>query len=103
MIKRLSEYDRRQLALMLDFIHEFETGRIGLGQLVSNLEALKSALESPPSTFSQTFEPLWGQLEITYAMMLDEERTDPSDLDKGLIDESVSGLRTLIAQMQPDP
>jgi len=90
------EYDQRQLKLMLDFIDGYETGRSGLGQLVSNLEALHSAMEDPSESFSDSFESLWGQLEVTYAMMLDEERQAPNKMDSRLVAEAIQGLKALI-------
>ena len=93
---KTSEYNIRQLKFMLNFIDEYETGQEGLGKLVSNLEALQAALENPPALFNESFEPLWGHLEVTHAMMLDEERKSPNETDKQIITESISELKTLI-------
>lgn len=92
-----TEYNLRQLRLMLSFIDEYKTEQSGLGSLVSNLEALRSTLESPDASFIESFEPLWSQLEVTYAMMLDEERTSPNEIEKKMIVEAMSGLKSLIS------
>jgi hypothetical protein len=96
-LSQISEYDDRQLRLMLSSISEYEAGKIALGHLVSNLEALQLTLEGQDLEFKAKFEPLWGKLEDTYAMMLYEERTAINDIDHQLITESLAELKPLIS------
>lgn len=90
-----NEYNLRQFRLMLNSITDYESNHSSLGMLVSNLDALQSALEDHP-LFRESFEPLWGQLEVTYAMMLDEERTSLNEIDEEVVNEAVSKMKALI-------
>lgn len=104
MIKNISEYDLRQFNLMVDFINEYENGLpnlASLGKLVSDLEALQSALENASESFYQAFRALWGELETTYAVMLDEERTLPNKIDESLINDAIAKLKVLINSRLP--
>ncbi len=92
-----NEYNIRQLRMMLDSIAEYESGRSSLGKLVSNLEALQSALEGQSSSFQESFESIWGQLEDTHAMMLYEERASPNEIDREILTDSIAKLQALIA------
>jgi hypothetical protein len=101
MIEKISEYDLRQVNLMVNIIREYEDGPRSLqslGRLVSALQALQSALENASGSFDQAFRASWGELEITYALMLDEERTSPAQMDESLINDAIAKLKALISE-----
>ncbi len=89
------EYNARQLRLMLSCIDDFEKGQFGLGTLVSNLEGLRSVLEGTHD-FGTKFDSAWGKLEDTLALMLDQGRFTPNELEKEWIGEALLELRALI-------
>ena len=80
---------------MLKSIDEYEQGQFGLGTLVSNLEALRSALEGTDG-FGTTFDSIWGKLEDTLAIVLDQGRITPDDEEKEWIGQVLLELRSLI-------
>jgi hypothetical protein len=100
MIEKISEYDLRQFNLMVNIIREYEDGPRSLqslGRLVSALQALQSALENASGSFDQKFRASWGEIETTYALMLDEERTSPNKVDESLIDDAIVKLKALLS------
>jgi hypothetical protein len=90
------EYDLRQYKLMLSAIHDYQRGTVKLGRLISDLDALRDALQNPSQSWLGEFESAWGKLEDVYAGMLDEERTQFDETDRRLINEGVSKLTSLI-------
>jgi hypothetical protein len=91
-----SEFDIRQFELMLELIDGYGISRLGLGDLFSNLEALRRALENPAAKFIQSFEQLWGNLEVVHAMMLDQARQHTNDTDDRIILNTIPRLKELI-------
>ena len=92
-----SEYNDRQLRLMLGVISEYESGEASLGKLVSDLEALEAALEKPNPTFAKDFRQVWGDLETIYALMLDDGRTTPTEDEVGVVRRILKELKPLIS------
>ena len=91
-----SEYNLRQYRLMLTKLGQYRAGSFGLAQLVNDLEALGDALESPPESWRAEFEPAWGRLEDVHASLLAEGRSQPGELERELIEQSLSRLTSLI-------
>ena len=89
-------YDLRQYNLMLKMIDLYKGGSITLGHLVANLEALREALRAPAESALTGFDSLWGKLEDTHAVMLDEGRKEFSDFDRQLIETSLAEFESLI-------
>lgn len=91
------DYNQRQFRLMRRLIDQYQSGSIKLSQLISDLEALNSALKNPTEEWLSEFEPAWGAIEDVYAAMLAEGRTNLNDdVDKPLIQKSLSRLTSLL-------
>lgn len=91
-----AEYNARQYRLMLRVLHDYQHGVIKLGRLVSDLDALRDALQNPSQSWLGEFESAWGKLEDVYAVMLDEGRAEFDETDRRLISEALSKLTSLI-------
>jgi len=63
MNKQISDYDRRQYALMVEKLDEFRKDNIPLGRLISDLNALLSVLENPDGNWKIMFRKQWSILE----------------------------------------
>jgi hypothetical protein len=74
----LREYDQRQVFLLGEQIEGFEEGSLELGDLIHRSEALLDVLQHVDETFAKQYRSLVGDLEICYAVSL--ENKDP-DLD----------------------
>ena len=70
------DYNQRQYERMLALIEMYRTGEIALPSLVSDIEALISALESVSEEWRNTLLQAWGPLEMTYAGALDRAETE---------------------------
>lgn len=90
------EYNLRQYLLMLRTLQLYKDGSISFGHLISNLSALLGALKEPKEYWVEKFQSLWGKLEDTYAVMLDEGRTQFNDFDRQLVERALSDLEPLI-------
>ena len=90
------EYNVRQYHLMLARLGQYRAGYLSLAQLVSDLEALGAALESPAQPWLAEFEPAWGMLEDVHASLLAEGRSQPGETERGLIERAVARLSSLI-------
>jgi hypothetical protein len=94
--KSMSSYNIRQLDLMLDRLTAFDRGAIPFGKLISDLDALLSALENKDEDWTNSFLKQWAILEDIYAYALDKNLKEPPDEDKDLIGKAINELRELI-------
>lgn len=73
-----SEYDRRQLARMLEHIASFRTRAVDLSGLISGLESLRYLLTAIPEAWLNRFWSAWGELEELYSIaVVREEPIEP--------------------------
>ncbi len=80
---------------MLERLQWYREGSIGLGALISDLQALNSALRNPSEERRRGFGPLWATLEEVYAVMLYRKRTGFNKLNRRLVKEPVTNLTLL--------
>jgi len=92
-----SDLNVRQLRLMLTHVDLFKSGVVPLGELVVRLDSLRSAMESPPQAWSESFQTQWSALEEVYAVMLDEEIEDPH-FEEDLIQRTVADVEQGITE-----
>lgn len=89
-------YNRRQYQRMLESIAAYESDRIGLGALISNLEGLLNSLESLPREWRQDFIDRWSILEEVHAFALYQDSTQVEKQYKQLLDRAIAGLKQSI-------
>jgi hypothetical protein len=90
-------YNRRQFILMQTQIGQFRTGRLELGTLIANLEALSVALEQPEQGFLDAFHEHWFDLEQVLAVALDGRYEQVVADNRELIEQAVDTLASLVA------
>ncbi len=66
-------YNSRQLNLMIDKINRYEKGLIDLPSLIGDLVGLLNALEDYDEAWKREFQSNWIDLEVIYAVALDEK------------------------------
>ncbi len=89
-------YNHRQLKLMEQTIERFRRGEIGIGKLVSDLDALVSALHNPDESWRKAFASDWGKLEDIHAMLLTETEPNLRGSDHEDVANALAGLVSLI-------
>lgn len=96
----MSEYNRRQVDLLLSFLHAYEAGGISLSFLVSRVEALIDVIEfSGKEELRREFLRHWAVLEHIYAHALDKNVSELSIDYKLKIDRAVIELRNLASNL----
>jgi hypothetical protein len=100
---KASEFNRRQLHLMVDKITLFRDGGITLDDLVGSLKALYRVLELSNEGWSERFLSEWGTLEIARAVIMDrKEQGEPSEKKDvyllNMVNEAVEDLDQLIRE-----
>ncbi len=90
----MTHYDSRQFKLMLQRLVAFEMKSISLGQLVSDLEALNSALQEVDTYWSNAFLAQWSVLEDVHADALDREI---NDIPAPLLERPLEEIERLIS------
>lgn len=92
----MSEYNLRQLNLMLDRIEWYENKSIDLCALIQDLLGLLNALEDFDDLWKEEFRSNWINLDVIYAIAIDRN-VNPEDLDKdGEIVKTLDALTKLI-------
>ena len=92
----MSDYDKRQYALMLEQLTQFESKQIDLKHLISGLESLLCLLEQADSDWKAAFQSRWGVLEEVYADMLDRRYKNLPDSHQELVENSVRDLKAMV-------
>jgi len=90
----MTHYDSRQFKLMLQRLVAFEMKSISLGQLVSGLEALNSALQEVDTYWSTAFLAQWSVLEDVHADALDREI---NDIPVSLLERPLEAIERLLS------
>ncbi|WP_145927357.1 hypothetical protein [Bradyrhizobium neotropicale] len=94
----MTEYDARQLSLMIDELDAFDKKAINLPHLVSSLDGLQSALEDVDASWKIAFLKQWGVLEDVNADILDRNLTEFPKEHARLLTSAIQEIRKLIAQ-----
>lgn len=92
----LTEYNHRQINMILDRIKWYENNEISLRKLVDDLEALFNVLENKDKNFENKFFAHWVPLEIIYSCMLSDKRQSLDEEDKKDVKKSLVNLKELI-------
>ncbi len=92
----MSEYDQRQYKLLKSRIVQFREGEIGLPRLISDLDALLCALQSPDEAWKSSFQKSWGLLEEVFATALDRGKQELGPEDRKLVDQAVDQMSKLL-------
>src|SRR5262249_20152354 len=95
----MNEYDRRQLERMLSQISAYETGKVDLSGLITNLEVLKDVLQSVPQSWLEKFWSEWGTLEVTLSIAVDREQPVESAANHARIDPAIRKLKEMIVEL----
>jgi len=91
----LVERECRQLRLMLDRIDKFRSGHLGIGPVISDLEALYSELQLADEPRRIEFIEGWSDWEIPYAVALDRRQEIPTAQD-WTVKEGVDRIVSLV-------
>lgn len=67
-----------------------------LGRLISELESLCVLLETPTSSWRDSFQEQWGTLEEVFAVMLDRDASTMDDEGAKLVADAVMRLEILV-------
>ena len=92
----MTDYDKRQYALMLECLSQFELKRIDLKHLIIGLESLLCLLEEADAIWKATYQSRWGVLEEVYADMLDRGYRDLPASHQELVNQSVRDLKAMV-------
>jgi hypothetical protein len=92
-----NERELRQLRLMADRVAGFERGELYIAKVISDLEGLLWQLETTPQEWRDRFREQWGELEIAYAVALDQLTPVP-DVRTPSITEAVRQMKLLVAE-----
>jgi hypothetical protein len=66
-------YNQRQLLIMQATIEAFRDRKIGIGKLVSDLDALAACLRNADESWKKAFASNWGTLEDIHASLLERK------------------------------
>ena len=86
----------RQIRLMEQRIKEYKEYKISIGLLITDFEALVYRLQYTPKSIIDNFIDLWWELEIPYAVALNQERDVFTDDEVQRIRTALDGLERLI-------
>lgn len=81
----VGEREQRQYALMRQLVKDLRSGRRYIGLVISDLEALVWELQEAPEEWRDRFIEAWSELEISYAMALDQGGPMPSVSDPNIV------------------
>lgn len=81
MTREDDEREQRQFRLMEDRLVRFQAGELNLGQTIADLRGLLAALEQTPDAWKAQFTQEWGELEVAYAVALNNEAPIPTASD----------------------
>ena len=93
-MNKISEYDERQLNLMLNQLNAFENKKLDLGSLVGRLEGLLHAMEHVADEWEEKFLDEFSTLESINAEV---PKLEKEEIEK-LIVNSVCNLKKLIQE-----
>jgi len=92
----ITQYDQRQLNRMKDQISSFESGGIGLGSLIGDLEFLLNAMESSDEDWKKQLDEQILILEEVYADALDRDMTELEPESQTLVSKAIETIKGYI-------
>ena len=95
----INNYDRRQLTIMLDRLECFCSNKLSLHKLIQDLSSLLDALNDIDEEWKTDFRTIWLELEIVYAVMLDEEKNELNKELKSVVNGAVLQLKDLVLSL----
>lgn len=90
----MDDFERRQIALMRQFVEDFKRGEVSLNILIQQIEAVIAALGS--EEFAARADAFILDLEVINATLLDEDR-GPTDDENQAVSEAISGFEGLLS------
>ena len=93
-MKKISEYDERQLNLMLNQLDAYDNKKLDLGSLVGRLEGLLHAMEHVTAEWEEKFLDEFSTLESINAEV---PKLNKEEIEK-LIKNSVCNLKNLVQE-----
>jgi hypothetical protein len=94
------DFRSRQAALMTERIESYSEGRQSLNQLTYDLEALAIAASILEPSWRARFQKAWALLEELNAVLLDEGGRPPSPHELELLDDALTRLTALAAELK---
>ncbi len=95
----MNEFDIRQLNIMLDKMERFTQGKLDLGYLLEDLEALLQILESIDEEWKTEFRSEWINIEEVYAYHLSQQSNRLNQDDFIIIEESLTKMKEMIKNL----
>jgi len=89
-------YDQRQYRQMLFTIDAYKSGRMSIGTLIGNLEALLICLINVSDEWAARFEDSWLDIEIVYALALDTQLKQLSEEQMTAVTETLATIESLV-------
>lgn len=94
-----SEQEQFLVGLLEKALVRYEDGRSGLAQLVRGVgSAIDELANVSDADWVAELRRSWGELEIIYALMLNQGRSNLNDEERRDVAEAVVALRALIAR-----
>ena len=93
-MKKISEYDERQLNLMLNQLDAYDNKKLDLGSLVGRLEGLLHTIEHVTAEWEEKFLDEFSTLESINAEV---PKLNQEEIEK-LIKNSVCNLKNLVQE-----
>ena len=84
---------------MGNLLDAYSAGNVGVSALVDRLETLIKALAGyADSVWVEEMHTIWGQMEIPYAVSLDEGRSQLTSDEQSSVDDAVAALRAMLEE-----
>ena len=99
----MTDYDIRQLNLMIAKLNDFERGNLSLNHLVSSLDGIQNALQEIDNQWRNAFLTQWGVLEDINAEALERHSKDSPSEQVSLASRAIRAIRHLVAERMTLP
>jgi len=96
-MSRDTERELRQLNLLQERLAGFSTGDLYIAKVVSDLEGLLAELELTPVEWKDRFIHEWSQLEIAYAVSMNDQAPIPDVSDPSLM-KATRNMQVLVQE-----
>lgn len=94
-MESLSDYDQRQLSLILSKIEDYRLEKLELRFLIEDLMALLDALESVDENWKDSFRNMTASLDVLYSVAVYRGDSEVDDSEKKQILEKLDFLEEL--------
>ncbi len=92
-----TDRELRQLNLMEERLVGFSTGYLDIARMISDLEGLVAALEVTSEDWKNRFIHEWSELEIAYAVALNDGSPMPDASDPSLM-QATRNMQSLVQE-----